>query len=71
MQAYITDFGESLEVRSVDGSVDDSFLLPRYGVWRWNPWKSRHEVVEVGDDLDKLRSIYGPLQVVPINPPRS
>lgn len=48
---FITDFGESLEVRDSDGAVT---RIGRYGVWVHNRGAGKSEVVEVSDDLAAL-----------------
>lgn len=52
--AFITDFGSNLMMTQEDGTQTP---LERYGVWQWGP-KGKHEVVEVGNDLQALMDKY-------------
>jgi hypothetical protein len=63
-RGIITDFGRSLEAVPVSGG--DPIHVDRYGVWKWNPHKQRHEVVATGDDLAALKLEHGELEVVAI-----
>lgn len=51
-----TDMGADLQLRADDGTTTD---LPRYGVWKWDARKARHQVAEVGDDLKALQDKHG------------
>lgn len=53
---HITDFGSNIVFEGGEGPV----RIPRYGVWkRVEPRKDKHEVVEVGEDLEQLKIKYG------------
>lgn len=49
-RAFITDMGQAFELRSGSG---ESAVIERYGVWVRSAG-GRHEVIEVGNDLDGL-----------------
>lgn len=51
-QTFVTDLGDGREVE-VEGVRT---VLARYAVWK--PCKDRHQIVEVGTDLDQLRRKY-------------
>ena len=51
-----TDMGPDVALLDGEGVVSH---MPRYGVWKWDPVKRRHQVVEVGDDLEALRAKHG------------
>ena len=53
---YITDFGESMEVKR-DGEV--VLTVPRYGVWVHDHAKGKPQVAECSDDLGYLMQKYG------------
>lgn len=51
-QCFITDLGGGQEVETEQGEVS----LGRYAVWA--PHQKRHQIVEVGSDLEGLRRKY-------------
>lgn len=51
-----TDLGPDLQMVSPDGTTTN---LPRYGVWKWDEGRQKHQVAEVGDDLEALRAKHG------------
>ncbi len=55
---YITDFGDSHDVTDIK-TREVVMKLPRYGVWGYDPAKKKDQVIETGDDLEKLKSEYG------------
>lgn len=65
---FYSDMGPGIELRDDQGVVT---ALPRYGVWKWNPSKRKHEVAEVGDDLQALRDKHGEGQLVDMQPPQA
>lgn len=60
-EPFYTDMGPDVSIRDSEGATSP---LPRYGVWTWDPSKGRHQVAEVGDDLEALRAKYGPGSLV-------
>jgi len=59
----ISDLGTSdVEVKDEQGKVVAK--VDRYGVWKWNPTKDRHEIVKSGSDLDALKKAYPNAEVV-------
>jgi hypothetical protein len=60
-----TDMGADVLMHDSEGATS---RLPRYGVWTWDAVKRRHQVEEVGDDLEALRGKYGegPLVDLPL-----
>lgn len=64
-ETYITDFGEPIKAKSEGGRAEIN--VGRYGVWKYDPVKGKHQVVDSGDDLEELKKKYGSsLKVVPI-----
>lgn len=55
-QTFYTDMGPGIELRDEQGEATH---LPRYGVWKWDARKGKHQVAEVGDDLEALRARHG------------
>jgi len=53
-KVFISDLGESQQVE-ING---EPTMLGRYAVWAPVPQSSRHQVVEVGDDIDALMQKY-------------
>jgi len=51
-----TDMGPDVLMCDTEGAMS---RLPRYGVWKWDAAKRRHEVAEVSDDLEALRAKHG------------
>jgi hypothetical protein len=51
-----TDMGPEVSIRDSEGVTT---RLPRYGVWKWDGAKGRHQVDEVSDDLEALRAKHG------------
>lgn len=51
-----TDMGPDVSLRDSAGAISH---LPRYGVWKWDEAKQRHQVAEVSDDLEALRAKHG------------
>ncbi len=62
-EAYITDFGQEMKAQS-DG---ETINIGRYGVWKYDAAKGKHQVVDTGDDLEELKKKHGNLRVVPLN----
>ncbi len=64
---FYTDMGAGLLLRNSEGET----TLPRFGVWKWDFAKQRHQVADVGDNLDELRAKHGagPLVDVPSGKP--
>lgn len=61
---FITDLGEPVELKSGDAVL---VLLPRYGVWAYDPSKGKHQVVDIGSDLNALAERHGiPATVTPV-----
>jgi hypothetical protein len=59
----ITDLGDrAIELKDDNGIV--RVVVDRYGVWKWNPTKERHEVIETGNDLEALQKKYPDAEVV-------
>jgi hypothetical protein len=63
-ESYITDFGEPIEAKPEGGGA--AINVGRYGVWKYDPAKGKHQVVDSGDDLEELKKKHGNLRVVPI-----
>lgn len=51
-----TDMGPDMSILDSEGVIS---RLPRYGVWKWDVVKGRHQVADVGDDLEALRAKHG------------
>lgn len=51
-----TDMGPDVSIIDSEGVESH---MPRYGVWKWDAMKGRHQVAEVGDDLEALRAKHG------------
>lgn len=57
-EPFITDSGG--RTASVNGKHGrEEFVLPRFTVWKWHAATQAPQVVEVGDDLEKLRAKHG------------
>ena len=54
---FITDAGTDLDMHDQHGKKVGR--LPRYGVWKHDPAKGKHQVVETGDDLEALAKKHG------------
>lgn len=39
----------------------ESFSIPRYGVWKFDPYKNRHQVTFASNDLDECKSALAPI----------
>lgn len=64
-ETYITDFGKPVEAKPEDGGP--IINVGRYGVWKFDAAKGKHQVVDSGDDLEALKKKHGSnLKVVPI-----
>lgn len=64
-ETYITDFGEPIKAKPEGGGAEIN--VGRYGVWKYDPAKGKHQVVDSGDDLEELKKKHGSnLRVVPI-----
>jgi len=55
-EPFYTDMGPDVSMCDLEGTLS---RLPRYGVWTWDASKRRHQVAEVGDDLEALRAKHG------------
>ena len=62
-QPLYTDMGPDITMRDGDGVVTH---LPRYGVWKWDSSRQRHQVADTGDDLEALRAQHGEGPLVPL-----
>ena len=60
-RAFISDLGKSHEAE-IGGTKT---IVGRYAVWVPVEGSERHQVIEVGDDLDTLQQKYGvPIELV-------
>ena len=60
-RAFISDLGKSHEAE-IGGTKT---IVGRYAVWAPVEGSERHQVIEVGDDLDALQQKYGiPIELV-------
>ena len=62
-EAYITDFGQEMKAHGSGQTIN----VGRYGVWKYDAAKGKHQVVDTGDDLEELKKKHGDLKVVPLN----
>lgn len=72
MKRCITDMGQPLTLtgHGIDGTAKSQIHIPRYGVWEFNPTRGKMEVIATSDDLDLLKTKYGPgLEVVEVKTP--
>lgn len=65
-EGYITDFGQKTEAHGGGQTIN----VGRYGVWKYDAAKGKHQVVDTGDDLEELKKKHGDLKVVPLNQPK-
>lgn len=55
----------SQEYEATDAKTGERImLLPRYGVWSYDPAKGKPQCVDTGNDIEALKAIYGDAPIV-------
>lgn len=65
-EVYIIDFGDKVEAYGGGQRIN----VGRYGVWKYDAAKGKHQVVDTGDDLEELKKKHGNLKVFPLKQPQ-